>query len=372
MRKWGGDVKEHRMGDNNQPDGTNSPKLSRMKDGISLFSAMKNRDDLPKMRLPLTMVFILSVALLSAVSVRLMSRPSTPGIIALMLFLPGTLCGYTLLVLLWRRWEAFLATPVSVALMLLFGGKPYLAAAAGIGLFTMTYVFALSFFRKESRFYRVMSLWAAACAVVILSMTAGILINFSSPAEFFETVITETAAYFTEAYEKAGAAVDPAVFRDALREMTVLGHSYISMVSIILVWIADFFMAKLMESFKCREDFVGSCESWSLSKGFSAVYFGVLCLTLITSSADNPMIYAMLKSVTLIMILPAALAGVIFIFRKLEDKLYHFTREKTLAAIILGFALLFMGTSLFLLAASAVGAASTIFPGKIKNENNNS
>ena len=69
------------------------------------------------------------------------------------------------------------------------------------------------------------------------------------------------------------------------------------------------------------------------------------------------------------MLPPCTAVGIHTLMLFLEDKLYHLSRERVLAAIILFFALAILGISSILLVTSAVGSAAVILR-KLKSRKN--
>ena len=84
-----------------------------------LFSVMQKRDDLPEMRLPLALVFMLSTALFSCAGAKLLTSSadgtSLAGLAASLAFVPVAVCSYAMVILLWRRYASLLTTPITAA-----------------------------------------------------------------------------------------------------------------------------------------------------------------------------------------------------------------------------------------------------------------
>ena len=92
-----------------------------------LFSVMQKRDDLPEMRLPLALVFMLSTALFSCAGAKLLTSSadgsSLAGLAASLAFVPVAVCSYAMVILLWRRYASLLTTPVTAAALYFSGAS---------------------------------------------------------------------------------------------------------------------------------------------------------------------------------------------------------------------------------------------------------
>lgn len=349
--------------------------------GGRIFSVMRRRDDLPEMTWPLAVLLIVGVALFSAAA-GLLGSPADEtvsfasknvvGVISCLPLLPLAACLYALIILLWRRFASLLATPVAFAVMLAFGVELFTAAVVCVSLLFVSYVYAVSLISRETRFKRLTCLTLSIALCLVLTIIAWIGLHFESFSEFGEVYMSEVPKLVGEVYsaqiERSMAYTTaslsyqiPEVYlQETARDIIVMCPAYIGMVSIALAWLVEFLTQTAFRVLDCEDYFIDLTRRITMPFSYAVVYAGVFVLSLMTSAEYNPMLYAMLKSVLYVMLLPCAAVGISGLMRSLEDKLYYFTREKLLAAIILVFALAFLGVFPFLLIVSAVGAGVVI------------
>ncbi len=348
-------------------------KSSRSSGIMRFFSVMQRRDDLPQMPLPLAILLMLLVSGISAASAKAASAEGAVEIGIAFLLLPSAICMYALIILLWRRVASLAATPLSTAAMLLCGADTFYVISLSLAILFAAYVFAVSMIERESRFRRVSTLAATVGICVVLGITARISLDYSSAEEFFEAFKSSAALSASALYKKAGVNAAPETFRDFAKELLVLSPAYIGFLSMVFARLTDFLTAKSFVILGCTGVFTKDGNHLTLPIGFAAIYAVVLFLTLSTSKNENPMIYAMLKNMTIVMILPCASVGLSRTMHALEEKMYFMTRERTLAIIILVILFVVLGISSFLVIASAIGAVFAIkeyIASKIGHESN--
>lgn len=358
-----------------------------------VFSIMRRRDDLPEMTLPLALLFLCCVALFASAAAKLASPVVIPGeglffepqnligVVASLPFLPLSACLYALLILLWRRFAALLATPMMFILMLACGADLFASVVISTSLLFVSYVFAVSLISRENRFRRLTSLAFSIAVCLILTIIAWIGMYFDSIPSFTQAYMTEISSLIGQLYSAyvgsttVGLASEvsmlPQFYLEKMaRDLFVMCPAYLGILSIVLAWLTDFLSATAFRLLDCEDVFIEITHRITMPFSYAVVYAGVFMLSLLTSAEYNPMLYVMLRSVLDVMLLPCAAVGIAGILRILEDKFYYLTREKLLAALVMFFALFMMGISVFLLLTSAVGAASVIIAGLKKKPDN--
>lgn len=347
-----------------------------------LFSPMRKHDELPEMTWPLAVLLMAGTAVFAAAAARL-ATPVSPapfepvnlvGCAASFPFLPMAVCLYALIILLWRRTASLLATPAAFAVMLVFGADLFTAAAYSLMLLLSAYVFAVSLIGKESRFHRRLTLTLAVALSLSLIFLSWIALRFGSFERFTERYMTDVPAYISEAYAAfAAQAANPSPeivvlpdesVRAAAREFFVMLPAYLGVLSTAMAWLTDFLCRSAFRLLGCEECFLDNSRRITMPRRFAVIYAAALFLTLFTSSAEFPLMYALFRSVLTVMILPCAVIGVEGAAEGLEERLYYMTREKLLTAILLFLAFTILGAGLFVVIASIFGAYYVIRPEK--------
>ena len=341
-----------------------------------IFSVMRRRDDLPAMRWPMAVLFILLTAVAGAASARL-ATPAFPddplasqniaGIAASLPFLPLAVMLYAEIILLWRKIASLLATPVTFGMMLLFGARLSVACSLSLAILFMAYVFAVSLITKETRFRRMASLTVAAAVSLALCLAVRIGFDYGSFAAFADAYMTSVPAAIGRFYEtlvtRAGAtAVQPdmTVLRSMAREAIMLAPAGFGIVCVVIAWAADRLIRRMFSLIGCPDVFTDEHAGITMPISYAMVYTAVFVPALFTPASMFPLLHAVLVNALLILALPCAAVGVRGIADWLEDRLFYMTRERALAAILLFVAFVTLRAYPFLLVTSAVGAYSVI------------
>ncbi|MCR4905443.1 MAG: hypothetical protein K6A33_05125 [Clostridiales bacterium] len=341
-----------------------------------IFSVMRRRDDLPAMRWPMAVLFILLTAISGAAAARL-ATPAIPedplasqniaGIAASLPFLPLAVMLYAQIILLWRKVASLLATPATFGMMLLFGARLSVACSLSLAILFMSYVFAVSLITKETRFRRMASLTVAAAVSLALCLAVRIGFDYGSFSAFADAYMTVTPAAIARVYEtlvaRAGAtAVQPdiSVLRTMAREAIMLAPAGFGIVCVVLAWTADCLIRRMFSLIGCPEVFTDEHAGITMPISYAMVYAAVFVPALFTPATVFPLLHAVLVNALLILALPCAAVGVRGITDWLEDRLFYMTRERALTAILLFVAFVTLRAYPFLLVTSAVGAYSVI------------
>lgn len=341
-----------------------------------VFSVMRRRDDLPAMRWPMAVLFILLTAVSGAAAARL-ATPAVPedplasqniaGIAASLPFLPLAVMLYAQIILLWRRVASLLATPATFGLMLLFGARMSEACALSLAILFMSYVFAVSLITKETRFRRMASLTVAAAVSLALCLAVRIGFDYGSFSAFADAYMDAGSAAIAQIYvtlaERAGAAAvqpDLTVLREMAREAIMMAPAFFGILCVLLAWTADRLIRRMFALIGCPEVFTDEHAGVTMPFSYAAVYAAVFVPALFTPSSVFPLLHAILVNALLILALPCAAVGVRGIADWLEERLFYMTRERALAAILLVVAFVTLRAYPFLLVTSAVGAYTVI------------
>ena len=333
----------------------------------AVFSVMRRRDDLPEMRLPLAILFMLATALTSAAAARLASpaadaplhSANIAGLLASLPFLPLAVMTYALVILLWRRLASLLATPLSFGAMLLFGARFAEAFSLTLAILFASYVFAVSLISKETRFRRIASLAVAAAIGFGLAAAGRVAVDFGSFAALTETYMKEIPALIATVYSAllgGGETFDASLFREMARDLFVMTPAYFGMICVGFAWFADLMIRRMFTVLGCEAVFTDEDGGVTLPPVYAAIYAGVFVLTLLTPSETAPLLHAMFKSALLVMALPCSAVGVRGISERLEEKLFYVTREKLLAFLLLFVLFSVLGAFPFMLLTSVWGA----------------
>ena len=333
-----------------------------------IFSVMERRDDLPGMGLPLAVLLILLTAVFAGASARLATPVGGPlesqnlaGLFASLPFLPAAIAFYSFLILLWRRVASLLATPVMFGVMLLFGADLGTALSLTLSLLFMSYVFAVCLISRETRFRRLMSLSLATALSLGLCLVAGIGLAYPGFDAFVEDYLRQIPALFAAAAN--GMAAEGAVTGDwdaMARDLFVMLPAFFGAACVVLAWTADRCARLMFRLFGCEDVFTRENEGVTMPASYAAVYAGVFLVTLLTPSEEYPRLYAMFRSVLLVMALPCAAVGVRGLSERLADRLFYVTRERLLTVFLMAVAFAALGAMPFLMLTSAVGAVSVM------------
>ncbi len=341
-----------------------------------VFSVMRRRDDLPAMRWPMAVLFILFAAVSGAAAARLASPaiPEEPlasqniaGIAASLAFIPLAVMFYAQIILLWRKVASLLATPVMFGAMLIFGARMSVACALSLALLFMSYVFAVSLITKETRFRRMASLSVAAAVSLALCLAVRIALDYGSFSGFAAAYMEAAPAAIARVYEslvaRAGAVAiqpDPVVLRSMAREAIMLAPAGFGIICVAIAWTADRLIRRMFTLIGCPEVFTDEHAGVTMPFSYAAVYALIFIPALFTPASVFPFLHAALVNALLILALPCAAVGIRGITDWLEERLFYMTRERALAAILLFVAFVTLRAYPFLLVTSAIGAYSVI------------
>ncbi len=345
-----------------------------------LFSVMRKRDDLPEMKLPLALVFMLGTALFSCAGARLLISSAdasgtlahAAGIAASLVFFPAAVCLYAMIILLWRRYASLLTTPLTAAMLYFTVIDAYRArefhftisvivtVAVTVTVLMASYTFAVSMISRETRFRRVAAVTLSYALCISLSLTAYAGTQFGSLENIASAVYSSLKNTLSALYYEAGSAVETHECSRMAREIASSLPAYIGMLSLILAALSDFLAKRLFRVLDCEDVFISLSREITMPKAFAYIYIFSAVMFFLSSGSDFALLYIMAKSLTYIMILPCAAVGIGEILKKPEDEYFSANKRNITALIAVFIAVMFLGIRFAVVTASVCGAAKTI------------
>ncbi len=319
-----------------------------------VLGLLKQRDDLPEMRMPLTIAAAL-LACLTGGTVVLLSRGGA-GLLAPLFLLVSALCQSFLILL--RRHPAALALPLLTgALLVLTGGGWLFAMSVSLGLLLLSCTAAAMFLTREPRFVRIAS--AASLLGICLLLTGILYISWrfdtlAAAVAYFCALWQEPASAVLTALSGGNTVLLPEMVNRLLYQLVAAVPALVGMVCICASALLDGGLRLLFWFFDCEEYFVLPEEGITLPRSFGVLYGVSLFLVTATSATGSPYIYSILSNCHWVLALPCAWVGITHGYRKLREgaavlSLYGTARSRSPIPALLVLACFF----LFLPAGSA-------------------
>ena len=313
-----------------------------------LFSVMQKRDDLPEMRLPLALVFMLSTALFSCAGAKLLTSSadgsSLAGLAASLAFVPVAVCSYAMVILLWRRYASLLTTPITAAALYFSGSSLFSAAVFLFTVLVTAYAFAVSMISRVTRFRRVTSVSLSFALCLLISATAFAGLRYSGAEDALMSLYSAVKSAISSLYFSLGSVVEEHVCSYAAREIITTLPAYAGILSLTLAYISDILAKQLFRVLDCEDVFISMSREITMPKTFALVYI---------ASA---------------VILPCAAVGIGELMKKPEDEYFSVNRRSTVSIIVAFFAVLLLGVRVSLVIMSVCGAFKAITKRKDKSE----
>ncbi len=331
-----------------------------------LFSVMQKRDDLPEMRLPLALVFMLSTALFSCAGAKLLTSSadgtSLAGLAASLAFVPVAVCSYAMVILLWRRYASLLTTPITAAALYFSGSSLFSAAVFLFTVLVTAYAFAVSMISRVTRFRRITSVSLSFALCLLISAIAFAGLRYSGAEDALMSLYSGVKSAISSLYFSLGSAVEEHVCSYTAREIITMIPAYAGILSLTLAYISDILAKLLFRVLDCEDVFI------SMPKTFALVYIASAVMFFLTSGSDFELAFVMMKSLTYVMILPCAAVGIGELMKKPEDEYFSVNRRSTVSVIVAFFAVLLLGMRVSLVIMSVCGAFKAITKRKDKSE----
>lgn len=337
-----------------------------------LFSVMQKRDDLPEMRLPLALVFMLSTALFSCAGAKLLTSSadgtSLAGLAASLAFVPVAVCSYAMVILLWRRYASLLTTPITAAALYFSGSSLFSAAVFLFTVLVTAYAFAVSMISRVTRFRRITSVSLSFALCLLISAIAFAGLRYSGAEDALMSLYSGVKSAISSLYFSLGSAVEEHVCSYTAREIITMLPAYAGILSLTLAYISDILAKLLFRVLDCEDVFISMSREITMPKTFALVYIASAVMFFLTSGSDFELAFVMMKSLTYVMILPCAAVGIGEVLKRPEDEYFSVNRRSTVSVIVAFFAVLLLGMRVSLVIMSVCGAFKAITKRKDKSE----
>lgn len=332
-----------------------------------LFSVMHKREDLPEMRLPLALLCMLLTALSSCMGAYLLSSALSGevgfGVIAVLPLISLSVCLYSMTILLWRRVQSLLTTPITALLMYHLGVGAFASVVLLVTVIVCSYAHAVSMLSRETKFRRIgsTSLLLAICA--FLSCIAFVSM-YSSPSECVITAYRYITSALREYLLSLGVGVTEYECASVVRELMLLIPAYIGIISIGAVALCDVLISRLFVFLDCEGWFIVGCRDTSMPKAYAMLY--IASFLLFGSFGSDSLFHAVFKSATYIMLFPCAYVGLSLIFSSGDVSELSRRRIFGTVAVVSSLAIFGLGNTLALI--SLYGAVKVAVQRQIKQK----
>ncbi len=331
-----------------------------------LFSVMQRRDDLPEMRLPLAVLFMLLTAVFSCAGVHMMSaalvgEESLVGAVVSLVFIPPAVCCYAMIILLWRRYASLLTTPVTAAALYITGANDFYSSVVFLlSVLVVSYAFAVSMISRETKFRRITSVTVAMALCVLVAILGYLGMRSLSVEKIASEVyyIIKNAVSF--AYLSLGVGITEYECSRYAREIVTMLPAYIGILSLALAAVSDILARAVFRVLDCENVFIMLTSDITMTKSYAIVYVIAVVLISMTAQDGVTLFSTIARSVAYVMAIPCAVVGVSSLFTMTADEYFLVTKKRaiTLAAVV--FLMLFVGFYAFIVLASVFGAVNVI------------
>lgn len=324
---------------------------------------MRKRDDLPQMRAPLVILFVILISAFVAAASKLAGTDSESsiysalGIASSMMFYPVVICFYSLIILLWRKVASLLATPIMFFVTLAASDSLFRASTITLSVLFVSYMFAVSMISRESRFKRTSILALSYAVCISLTCISAVGLYLGTYDSFIEAFMEKIPVLIEKIFANLGyVSVHETYYRELARSIIVKAPAIIGVTSVVMAFITDYLTFLVFRILGCENVFIESTKKITMPLSYAVIYATVFFMTIFTSYEYNPLIYEMLSGVMLVMMLPCAVVGVSGFVRDMEERLYYVSREKILTVFIIVIAAAVIGISGCITVASVMGA----------------
>lgn len=319
---------------------------------MKVFAVMRRRDDLPSMTLPLAVLMTAVIVVFTCVAGRLASSELI-GTAAALPFLTGAVCLYALIILLWRKFAAFLVTPLSFAAMLGTGSSRFAAVTITLSLLFVSYVYAVSLISREAKFRRLLSLSVSAAVCIVLTLTAWAGFRASSYHDFVGYCMDGLSGLLAGAYNMAPS---DAYVRESARNFLVMTPAYLAILSLALAGLTELLTRNMFRLLGCTDLFIGITHRITLPLSYAVIYLSAFLLSMLTVPGESPLASLLLNSTVTAMMLPCAAVGTSMTLRKIRARMYYASQKRGLTLLLMAMAFAAMGIVNALMILSVAGA----------------
>ncbi len=284
-----------------------------------VLGLLRQRDDLPEMRMPLTIAAAMLACLTGGTVAGLVHAGA--GLLVPFFLLVSALC-QAFLILLWRHPAALGIPLLTGALLVLTKGGWLLAVAVSLGLLLLSCTTAALFLTREPRFVRIAS--AASVLGICLLMTGILYISWrfdtlGAAVAYFCSLLQEPASTVLTALSGGNTVMLPEMVNRILYQVVASVPALLGMLCIFTAACLDGGMRLLFWFFDCEEYFVLPEEGITLPRSFGVLYGVSLLLVTTTSATGSPYVYSILSNCHWVFALPCAWVGITHGYRKLRE-----------------------------------------------------
>jgi len=333
------------------------------------------REDLPEMRWPLVMTAVLAVCFFGGTAAVLRGRAA----LLILPFLALAVSACTLLILLWRRAASMAVFPLTVLAALGFGGRPLMSLVCAACILAVSYVYAVLFLARATRFVRITAMAFGLGVCSLLSGLAWLSLRYGTVTDailHYRDPFRAAAAESVQALQRfsvsggtgGGAVLLPEAMDPLLYQLVLAIPALLGWVSMGIAAFCDGCIRLLFRVLDCGAYFTPEEDRGiTMPRSFAVLYGIFLFLVMSTSSVSNPHLYRILANCHFVFALPCAYVGLSAGVSRIRDRwaeasFYHHapSHSPVPAVLVSVFMILFFGfPTAFTLTATA-GAALVV------------